>query len=361
LRILAIGDHYIPATIFREALIELSRSHDINVIDLDESKKWKSQEEPISEYLGSPEQLVEVVGNYEALLIHNAPVTRNVIEKGGSLKIIGCARGWPVNVDVGAATERRIPVIYAPGRNSISVAELTMGFILLLSRNIMNSCWRVKARKLIDNIQVYEGIEVYGKTLGLIGLGSIGREVAKRAVAFGMKVIAYDPYVDKKQADSIGVVLMDDIKNVVKNADFLSIHARLTDETKGMINKELIDLMKPGSYFINTARAELVDQEALCEALKKGKVKAAALDVLNIFGDCPIEPVEFCRIYTNKLIPENFITNLDNCVVTPHIGGATNEAKIRSVNIVVEELKKFIEGKKLHNIANPSIFTPVIA
>ena len=355
MKILVVADDRVTPEHFRLALEPLQKDHYIQIIELDQTQKWKSNE-GLRGYAGSPAQILERIEDYDILLVHLAPVPKSVIDRGKKLKLIGVARGGVVNVNVKAATERKIPVINAPGRNSIAVAELTIAFMICLARKIVSCAIRVKENKLIKQRKYYEGIELYGKTLGIIGLGRVGREVAKRALALGMKVIAYDPYVRKQDAERLGVKMVDKIEDIMSKADFVSLHAALTPRTRGMINKRLIDLMKPTAFFINTARAEIVDQEALYQALKEGRIAGAALDLIELFGYYPQTIVDFYEAYSRTEIPEDFITKLDNVIVTPHIGGQTREAWLRSVEILTKDIIRFLRGERPLNVVNPEVF-----
>lgn len=347
LKFLVISDSLVTKHMFEKALEVFRREgHEISIVELDEGARWNAEKEgePIYEYEGSPYQYIDLVEDADILLVHLAPVTRKVIEKGVNLKLIGCCRGGPVNVNIKAASERKIPVIHTPERAVQGVVELTIGFMIGIARKIPDIDRRIKEGRVINDPKYYYGYELKGKTLGLVGLGRIGRKVAEIAKTIGMNVVAYDPYVSKGDAEKIGVQLVD-LEYLLKNSDFISIHARLTDETRSLLGRREIELIKYGAYLINTARGEIISEdgyEALLEALKSGKIRGAALDVYEMHGKYPVHPEDFLRYYDPKNIPELF--KLDNVIITPHMGGSTQEMFERSAIMLAEEVGKFLRG-----------------
>jgi Phosphoglycerate dehydrogenase and related dehydrogenases len=308
----------------------------------------KRKNEPIKEYHGSPEQFIDEVKDINILLVHLAPVTKKMIENAKNLKLIGCCRGGPVNVNIDAATENGIPVINTPGRNAVAVAELTIGFILALARKTAENNLRIKEGRLVKDQDFYEGIEINGKTLGIVGLGKVGSEVAKRAKALGMTILAYDPYV-RNTSKELEIRFVD-LETIFKESNFVTIHSKLTDKTKGTISKHLIEFMKKDAYFVNTSRGEIIDQKALEQALKEKRIGGAALDVVELDGRYPVNPYEFYTNYDIKEIPD--LIKMDNVIITPHIGGLTKEIRYRSVEMLVDEIERFVKGKKLKNVVN---------
>mgnify|MGYP001028472798 CR=1 FL=1 len=344
--ILAVSDTHVPRDAFSAALVRLSREHRVRLIELDygrRSTQPSASERSISEYWGSPDQLAAEIGGAEVLVVHRAPVTVEVMESGSRLRLIGCARGGPVNVDVTAATRRGIPVIRAPGRNADAVADFTIALILAEARNIARAHMRLVAEGTwrLDKqgrLVFRRGIELPGKTLGLIGFGNIGSRVAIRAKGFGMRVIAYDPYVSKDVEGKFGVELVD-LSTVMSESDFVSVHARATEENVNLVGKDQIGLMKETSILINTARASLVDYKALYEALRDRRILGAALDVY------PEEPVD----------PTSPLLRLENVTLTPHLAGTTQEVPLRGVKIVVEDIERYLRGEPAEHILNPEV------
>ncbi len=270
------------------------------------------------------EELPKHVGDLDAIIIRSATkVRKEIIDAAKNLKVIGRAGVGLDNVDVEYAKSNGIKVMNTPGATSISVAELTIGLILAVMRKIAyadremrNGAWPKKKCK---------GIEMYGKTLGIIGIGRIGREVAKRAKAFGMKVIYYDVFkLTDEQSKELGVEYRE-LDALIRESDVISLHVPLLPETKHLINKERIEMMKDGAILVNAARGGIVDEEALYNALKSGKLYGAALDV-----------------YESEPVKESKLFELDNIVLTPHIGAQVKEGQTRAgVEIaqkIVEEL-----------------------
>ncbi len=266
----------------------------------------------------TPEELVAQIGGYDAIIVRSATkVTADVINAGKNLKIIGRAGVGLDNVDAKVAKEKGIKVVNTPAATSISVAELAMGHMIAASRWIGYGTSTMKEGKWEK--KAMEGVELHGKTLGLIGVGRIGRETAKRAIAFGMKVVAYDPYVSDPGMEGIKMVPKDEL---VANADFISLHIPLTPETKNILDKADFEKCKKGLVVVNCARGGTISEDALYDALKSGKVFAAGIDVFEK------EPPEG----TNKL------ATLPNVALTPHIGAATEEGQLRAGVQIAEQI-----------------------
>ncbi|MGQ9856232.1 MAG: hydroxyacid dehydrogenase [Fervidobacterium sp.] len=269
------------------------------------------------------DELIKMMPEIEVLIVRSATkVTADIIEAGSNLKIIGRAGTGLDNIDVKAAEAKGIKVINTPGANSISVAELAIGLMIACSRHIARGTADLKNGKWTK--KELEGHELFGRTVGIIGFGNIGREVAKRLIAFDMKILAYDPFV--KETDM--PVKIVDLDTLFKESDYITIHVPLTPETKNLINKETISKMKDGVIIINAARGGIVDEAALYEALTTGKVYAAGLDVFEVEP-----PTDELR---QKLLA------LPNVVATPHIGASTFEAQERVGMLLIERLIKEI-------------------
>lgn len=279
----------------------------------------KSQLDVTSEHL-EKDKLLDLMPHIEVLIVRSATkVTRELIEKGTKLKIIGRAGVGLDNIDVNTAKEKGVKVLNTPGASAISVAELTFGLMLSAARHIARG-----TKDLKDGLwtkKELEGHELFGKTLGIIGLGMIGKEVAKRALSFGMTVIAYDPLVS--DFENVRMVNLDELYRL---SDFITLHVPLNEQTKHMIDARAIDKMKKGVIIVNASRGGVIDEQALYEALVSGKVYAAALDVFEI------EPPQ--DDLRKKLL------GLSNVVATPHIGASTYEAQERVGKEMVERIFK---------------------
>ena len=258
---------------------------------------------------------------------------RALLERLPRLRLISIFGTGTDKVDLTAATELGIVVTNTPAATSISVAELNMGLLLDVARSISLSDHKV--REGVWGSQF--GMQLRGKTIGLIGLGAIGAEVARIALAFGMKVIGWSFSDDPARASRLGLELVD-LDELLRTADVVSLHVRNTPEAAGMIGRREIDLMKPGSVLINTARAAIVDQEALLEALTTGRIAGAGLDVH----------------MEEPLPPDNPWVKLDNVVLTPHAGAMTQDAFDREITIGVDNVAAFLEGEPT-NVVNPEV------
>jgi D-3-phosphoglycerate dehydrogenase len=225
----------------------------------------------------SAEEIEKIIGDYDALIIRSATkVTAGLLEKAAKLKIVGRAGSGLDNVDTPAATKKGVVVMNTPGGNTVTTAEHTIGMIFACARMIPQAYASLKAGKWEK--KKFEGVELYDKTLGVVGLGAIGGVVANRAIGIGMKVLAFDPFISTDKAKSLGIELAD-LTTIYKRSDFITVHTPKTKETANLINKDTIALMKDGVRIINCARGGIVNEQDLYEALKSGKVAAAAFEV----------------------------------------------------------------------------------
>jgi D-3-phosphoglycerate dehydrogenase / 2-oxoglutarate reductase len=281
--------------------------------------------------------LPEIIGRYDAIIIRSATqLTGELIERAARLKVIGRAGVGVDNVDVDAATRKGILVANAPESTVISAAEHTVGLLLALSRNIPQAHAALKHGRWERSR--YGGVELADKTLGVLGFGRIGQQVARRAFGLGMRVLAYDPFVSRERFRELGVERGDTLDEVFSTAEFLTLHLPLTEETRGLIGADALAKMRDGVRIVNAARGGLVDEDALAEALRSGKVAAAALDVFSY------EP------YAGPLL------ELDNVVVTPHLAASTEEAQDRAGVIIAEQVAAALQGAVIPNAVNiPSI------
>lgn len=281
------------------------------------------------------DELLNLIPSYHALIVRSATkVTRDVIDKAQKLKVIGRAGIGLDNVDVEAATERGIIVMNTPLGNTITTAEHTLALMMSLARNIPQADASMKSGKWEK--KEFQGVEVFNKTLGIIGLGNIGSVVAERAKGLKMNVVAYDPYIPEEKAKKIGVRLVS-LDELLMVSDFITIHVPLTDETRNLINKEAIEKMKPTAMIINCSRGGIVNEKELYEALLSGRIKGAALDVYE------------------KEPPDDWqLAQLPNVVATPHLGASTLEAQ-RNVSIAIaEQIVDFLLKGVIRNAFNVS-------
>jgi D-3-phosphoglycerate dehydrogenase / 2-oxoglutarate reductase len=277
--------------------------------------------------------LAETIAAYDGIIIRSATkLTSELLDRASRLKVIGRAGVGVDNVDVEAATRRGIIVANAPESTVVSAAEHTIGLLVALSRNIAQAHAALKQGRWERSR--FGGIELEGKTLGVLGFGRIGQQVARRALGLGMRVVAYDPFVAKDRFRELGVGRAETPEDVYATAEFLTLHLPLTDETRGSIGREAIARMRDGVRVVNAARGELVDEAALLEALESRKVAAAALDVFSA------EP------YEGPLLA------LENVIVTPHLAASTEEAQDRAGVIVAEQVAAALDGALVTNAVN---------
>ncbi|HET9324360.1 MAG TPA: phosphoglycerate dehydrogenase [Gaiellaceae bacterium] len=277
--------------------------------------------------------LEERIGDYDAIVIRSATkLTADVLERAERLKVIGRAGVGVDNVDVEAATRKGIVVANAPESTVVSAAEHAVGLLVALARHIPQAHASLKQGRW--DRSAYGGIELEGKTLGVLGFGRIGQQVARRAVGLGMEVIAHDPFVAKERYRELGVQRADSADDVLALADFLTLHLPLSEETRGCIDAQALAKLPLGARLVNAARGELVDEAALLEALRSGRLAGAALDVFSS------EP------YSGPLL------ELDNVVVTPHLAASTEEAQDRAGVIVAEQVAAALEGGLVSNAVN---------
>ncbi|MCX7722794.1 MAG: phosphoglycerate dehydrogenase [Verrucomicrobiae bacterium] len=282
----------------------------------------------------SESELLPLVADATAIVVRSeTKITRPIIEAAPQLRVVGRAGTGVDNIDVEAATARGIVVMNAPGGNTISTAELTFSMLLALARKIPQAHESMKAGQW--NRKAFQGIELYGKTLGVLGLGRIGSEVAKRAVAFGMRVLAYDPYLSLARAQALQVELVE-LDRLYAESDFITVHMPLTDETRNMLNAEAFAKMKRGVRIINCARGGIVNESDLYHAIKSGQVAGAALDV-----------------YETEPPPAEFpLRSLPEVIMTPHLGASTGEAQEHVGIEVAEAITEYLLHGTVRNAVN---------
>ncbi len=280
------------------------------------------------------------------VLIVEADLVHEEVLDAVPLRLIGCCRGDPINVGLGRATALGIPVLFAPGRNADAVADLTLAMMLALARHLYTVNARLKAGQLtfgstkdyLDAYTTYGGFELGGVTVGVVGFGAIGRRVVHRLRAFGSRVLVHDPIVPAAEIAAAGgeATALDEL---IRAVDILTLHCPDTPENHGLISAERIRAMKPGAFLLNLARAALVDDDALYQALRSGHLAGAGLDVV---ADEPVRP-------------ENRYVQLPNVLVTPHLGGATRDVVDHQSDLIVDGIESWLRGERPRHIANPAV------
>lgn len=336
MKIAIIGDAFVSAALIADKLQKFVKPLVEELTLTSQEVDWPAtplqHNAEVKEFVGDPAAVAAFVQDADAFVTHVAPVTQAVIAAAPKLRMIGCCRGGPVNINVAAATARRIPVVNAPARNSQAVIEFTLGLMLTECRGIsrahsalVNGVWQGELYRYDRT-----GHELKGQTVGLIGLGAIAQGLVPYLKPFGMRILAYDPYTPPARFVELGVESVD-LPTLLHEADIVSIHARVTPETTKMLGAKEFAQMKPGAYFINTARGPLVDYDALYDALKRGHLAGAGLDTF------PQEPP-----------PADWpLLKLPNVTLTPHIAGASKESAERGAESVAQDLANFLAGRPL--------------
>jgi len=275
----------------------------------------------------------------EVFITNEDKVNAEALDGNNNLTLIGTPSAGIDHIDVKAATERGIPVIYSPGGNADSVAEYTFALILAISKRILGADDRIR-KGLTPKVELYKplmGIQLRGKTIGIVGVGSIGSRVAMIARAFGMEVLLFDPGVLPTRLEQFGKVV--ELDELLKTSDFVTVHAPLTDQTRGMLGPEHFRTMKNTAFFVNTARGKIVNESALIDALRERAIAGAALDVQA----------------SEPLSRDSPLLTLDNVIVSPHIASYTREAQAYCDRVVQEDVIRFVKGERMRYLANPEV------
>ncbi|MBI4516264.1 MAG: 3-phosphoglycerate dehydrogenase [Deltaproteobacteria bacterium] len=292
-------------------------------------------------------EFAAVIRRHQAdVLIVEADLVHEEVLDTCELKLIGSCRGDPLNVGLVRATAKKIPVLFAPGRNADAVADLTVANMLCLARhlytvNLLLKTGQMHFASTKDYLSVYGrygGFELGGVTAGIVGFGAIGRAVARRLQGFGTTLLAYDPYLAPERMRALGVTPVE-LDDLMAQADIVTIHCPEVPETVGLISRARIERMKPGALFLNLARAAIVDDDALYEAASSGRLGGVAIDV---FRDEPVQP-------------DNRFVQLPNCLVTPHLGGATRDVVRHQTEMIVAGIERWLRGERPQHIANPEV------
>jgi D-3-phosphoglycerate dehydrogenase len=292
----------------------------------------------VDEASGSEQQMIDALSGVRVCLTQMAPLTAAVLDACPDLELFAVSRGGPVNANLEAATAHGVAVTFAPGRNAVATAEYTVGLMLAAMRRIPQSHRGVAEGRWDSSLYAYEatGLELEGTTVGLVGAGAIGSRVARILRGFGADVIVFDPYADPAALPGVRLV---DLDELLGTAGVVSLHARVTDETRGLLDADRIAAMRPGSVLVNCARGALVDHAALADALRGGHLFAAGLDVFDV------EP----------LPADHPLRSAPNVVTTPHLAGASRAVAERASRIVAEEAVRWRRGEPPRHCANPDV------
>ncbi|KAA9149096.1 2-hydroxyacid dehydrogenase [Amycolatopsis acidicola] len=340
MRILAAGDEFVGTGLLVDAVRAEIADAEFNRLSLPWPVEPFGPVGGVNEASGTEEQVIEAVDGAEVAVTQMAPFTKKVFAAAPQLRMVSVSRGGPVNVDLAAATEAGVAVTFAPGRNAAAAAEFAIGLILAGMRRIAKASAELLAGEWRGDYYAYTnaGIELEGTTVGLVGYGAIGSRVAKVLVAFGAHVLVSDPFADpaKIAADGAEVVELDEL---LRRSSVVSLHARLTEQTKHLINAEKLALLPEGAVLVNSARGGLLDYAPLPDALRSGRLGALALDVY----DVEPPPADWA------------LRDAPNVIATPHLAGASRQTAERAARIVAAEAGRYARGEKLVNVANPEV------
>ena len=348
MKIVGIGDLLIPEKFIKSGFAELEKmGHQV------ETYQWKLKnyeelqninllvETHGSEAYEPSDDILQAVHDADVIITQFCPITKKVIDSCKNLKMIGVLRGGYENVNIKYATEKGIIVCNTPGRNADAVADFAVGMILSECRNIAKSHRNLKEGKWIRDYSNAATVpDLPGNKAGIIGFGAIGRKVAQRLHGFDMEIMAYDPYV-KEAPDYVEMV---PLEKLMRECLIVTLHTRLSESTEHMINAEVLGMMRPDAYLINTARSGLVDEKALYEVLKDGKIAGAALDVFDVEPPSADYP----------------LITLSNVTVTPHLAGGTVDAFTHSPKLLAKEMKSLLTEKSSRFVVNKEVFSKAI-
>ncbi len=341
MRVLCAGDEFITPQMFAMALRPClgSGAEFVTHASRWPDEPWTSSGE-ISEYAGDEDEIAERARDADLIVAHLAPVTQRVLSAAGRLRLVAVARGGPVNVNLPAATRHGVPVVNLPGRNTSAVAEFTVGLLIAGQRNIARSHARMKNGEWTGEFYRYAdaGPELGGRTVGIIGLGRIGSRVAALLRPFGVRLLACDPYVAPGAAAERGAEMVG-LAELCRDSDVISLHARLTSETRQMINSDTLGWMRDGAYLVNTARGELVDEAALVDALRSGRLSGAALDTY------ATEPVP----------PGSPLLAMPQVLAVSHLAGASRDVAGQAAHGIAADVARFVRGEAPRHCLNPEV------
>ncbi len=302
-------------------------------------------------YVG--QQMVDKVlaENYDILIIE-ADVINELVFDGtkDKIKLVGVCRAWPTNVDIEAATRHKVPIINSPGRGGASVADLTIGLMISLLRPIVQANNTIKNKKWTEMFSwatEKRGRTLEGKKVGIVSLGAVGYEVARRLEGFDCEILVYDPYVAEEKLSNVKAKRVE-LEFLMEESDIITVHAPVLDETKGMITEELISKMKSTAYFINTSRSAIINEKAVVNALKENKIAGAAFDV---YYKEPLGRASYFKEFFNDGPHQD-----KNIIMTAHIGGMTWESIWTQSDLIYQGIKDFLEGKKPKSLYNKEVW-----
>ena len=336
--ILAAGDHVVRTSLLVDHVRQVAPDADFREITLPWPVEPFGDVAEVHEASGTEEQMVEALHGVQVCVTQMAPLTQRVLEQCPDLRLFCVSRGGPVNANLDAATRHGVAVSFAPGRNATATAEHTVALMLAATRRVPATHGDLAGGTWRGDYYMYDkvGPELAGSTVGIVGYGAIGSRVARILQGFGAHILVADPFVTRDDVTPADVVPLPEL---MQRSSFVTVHARATADTEGMISRDAIGLMPPGSVLVNCARGSLVDYDAVCDALDTGRLFGAAFDVF------PEEPIPAgSRLLTTP-----------NLVMTPHLAGASRETAVNAATIVAAEVGRFLTGVPLQHCANPQV------
>jgi D-3-phosphoglycerate dehydrogenase len=340
--VLAAGDHFVLPSLLADAVHAEAGTVESGAVEIRElTLPWPhvpfGSVAEVDEASGTEDEIIEALQGARICVTQMAPLTAKVLDACPDLELFCVSRGGPVNANVDAATKHGVAVCFAPGRNAAATAEHTVALILAAARRIPDLHTDLRAGRWRGDYYAYDntGIEIEGSTVGLVGYGAIGSRVAKALAALGADILVYDPYVSD---DALaGIAQKVSLDELLRRSRIVSLHARVTDETKGMIGRAQIEAVPRGSVLVNCARGALVDYDAVCDALESGHLFGAGFDVFE----------------TEPIAADSRLLRAPNVVITPHVAGASRETAEKAARIVAADVGRFLRGELLAHCANP--------
>lgn len=332
-----IGDGFMQPGFFEVALTRQLVGRNVNYrnLELQWPLKLSSTKHdpslPVAEFVGRPEDYFGFLSGLDVLITHLAPITRDSLRRAERLKIIAVSRGGPVNVEMAAARERGVIVINTPGRNASAVAEFTVGSLLAETRNLIRGHQTVASGNFGREFYHFDSVgpELGELTVGIVGYGEIGTRVARLLAPFGCKMLVFDPFKSLTEEDRQAGIEKAGLDDLLRRSDVVTLHPRVTPQTKGMIGRAQIALMKTGAYIVNTTRGQVLDYAALYDALVSGKLKGAVLDTFD-----PEPPPA-----------DSPLLKLPNVTLSPHIAGASRYSVTKAADMIASDIRLILDGK----------------
>lgn len=337
MKILLAGDQFVRNDLLEgEIRARLPLDLELSAVSLPWPEVPFGKVAEVDEASDCEDEIVAAMADAEVVVTQMAPLTERVIRAAPALRLIVCTRGGPVNVNIPAATERGVAVGITPGRNAVAAAEYALLLMMAALRRLPEAHMSLAAGEWRSGMYAYSecGGEIAGSVVGIVGLGEIGRRVAASVQGMGGRVIAFDPFIKPESVD--GDTELVALPDLLERADIVTLHARLTAETRGMIGADALARMRPGAVLVNTARGALLDYDAAAAALSSGRLGALALDVF------PEEPVPL----TSPLL------RLPRVVLSPHLAGATRQTALRAATVAAQEIERYARGQSLQHLVN---------